>query len=119
MLPRNKDLKPRARELRNSTTKQENRLWYDFLRKHRLQFYRQKVIGHYIADFYCPKARLIIELDGLQHGEKEAVEYDAIRTEWFNALGLSVLRFSNREVDDWFEGVCQRIEGAIFGQNGG
>jgi len=116
MLPRNKDLKIRAREFRKEATNQENHLWYDFLKKHHLQFYRQRVIGNYIVDFYCPSAKLVIELDGSQHYEKEAMEYDAIRTEYLNALDLSVLRFSNREVDHSFEAVCQRIERAILSQ---
>jgi len=116
MLPRNKNLKIRSRELRKDATKQENHLWYDFLRKHRLQFYRQMIIDSYIVDFYCPRAKLVIELDGSQHYEKEAMEYDALRTEYLNALDLSVLRFSNREIDDYFEAVCQSIERAILSQ---
>jgi len=116
MLPRNKRLKIRSGELRKGATKQENHLWYDFLRKHHLQFYRQRIIGSYIVDFYCPRAKLVIELDGSQHHEKESVEYDAIRTEYLNALGLSVLRFTNGEVDDNFEAVCQSIEKAILSQ---
>jgi len=116
MLPRNKNLKMRARELRNNATKQEEHLWYNFLRKHRLQFYRQRIIGSYITDFYCPKVKLVIELDGAQHYEKEALEYDEIRTEYLNAAGLFVLRFTNREIDDNFEAVCQAIEGTILSQ---
>ena len=116
MLPRNKRLKDRAKELRKHATKQENRLWYDFLRKYRLQFYRQRIIDNYIVDFYCPKAKLVIELDGPQHYEKEAVEYDTLRTEILNSLGLSVLRFSNREIDEHFDAVCHGIERAILSQ---
>jgi len=116
MLPRNKNLKIRAKELRNNATKQENHLWYEFLRKYYLQFYRQKIIGNYIVDFYCPKAKLVIELDGSQHYEKEALEYDALRTEYLNSIGLYVLRFSNREIDDYFNPVCQRIEKIILSQ---
>ncbi|MCL2562974.1 MAG: endonuclease domain-containing protein [Oscillospiraceae bacterium] len=114
MLPRNKNLKPRSSELRNNATKQENRLWYDFLRKRRPPFYRQRIIGNYIVDFYCPKAKLVIELDGAQHYEDEAMEYDMLRTEYLNSCGLSVLRFSNKEVDACFEGVCQSVERAIL-----
>ena len=116
MLPRNKNLKVRARELRKEATKQENRLWYDFLRKHPVQFYRQRIIDNYIIDFYCPRAKLVIELDGSQHYEKEAMEYDALRTEYLNALDLSVLRFSNGEIENGFEAVCRRIESAILSQ---
>jgi len=74
MIPRNKSLKNLARKLRNNATKQENHLWYDFLRKHPQQFYRQRIIGNYIVDFYCPTAKLVIELDWSQHYEKEACE---------------------------------------------
>ena len=116
MLPRNKDLKNHSRELRNSATKQENHLWYDFLKKHHLQFYRQRIIGNYIVDFYCPKAKLVIELDGAQHYEKEALEYDALRTRYLHSLELRVLRFLNEDIDGCFESVCQHIETTILSQ---
>ena len=115
-LPRNKKLKPHSTELRNNATKQENHLWYDFLKKHRLQFYRQRVIDNYIVDFYCPKAKLVIELDGAQHYENDAIGYDAVRTEYLNALGLFVLRFSNQDVNDCFDNVCHMIERTILSQ---
>ena len=110
MLPRDKKLKECSRELRNNATKQENHLWYDYLRHHCKQFYRQRIIGRYIVDFYCPKAKLVIELDGSQHYEDDAQEYDRIRTEYLTALGLHVLRFSNADVDKNFQGVCLEIE---------
>ena len=116
MIPRNKKLRGRSTELRNNATKQENHLWYDFLRKYHLHFYRQRIIGNYIVDFYCPKAKLVIELDGSQHYEKDALEYDNIRTEYLNALGLYVLRFSNSDIDKHFEAVCQDIERVILSQ---
>ena len=116
MIPRNKKLRNRSTELRNNTTKQENHLWYDFLKKCRLQFYRQRIIGNYIVDFYCPQAKLVIELDGSQHYEKEAVEYDSIRTEYLNSLGLQVIRFSNMDIDNNFDAVCQVVEETILSQ---
>ena len=116
MIPRNKSLRDRSSELRNNTTKQENHLWYDFLKKCRLQFYRQRIIGNYIVDFYCPKAKLVIELDGSHHFEKENSEYDFIRTEYLNSLGLRVIRFSNRDIDNNFSAVCQAVEEAILSQ---
>ena len=116
MLPRNKSLIKNSNELRNNPTKQENHLWYDFLRKHNLHFYRQRIVGSYIVDFYCPKAKLVIELDGSQHFEKENAEYDAIRTEYLNSLGLYVLRFSNRDINYNFDGCCQYIEETILSQ---
>ena len=109
MIPRNKNLKQISNDLRNNATKQENHLWYDFLRNYPLQFYRQKIIGPYIVDFYCPKAKLIIELDGMQHYEKDAIVYDNNRTKAFEELNLCVIRFSNYEIDNNFESVCEKI----------
>ena len=97
-------------------TKQEKHLWYDFLKQHPLQFYRQRIIGNYIVDFYCPKANLVIELDGSQHYESDIVEYDKIRTEYLNALELCVLRFSNRDIDNNFNATCKIIEERILSQ---
>jgi len=116
ILPRNKNLKTQSSLLRHNTTKQENRLWYDFLKKHNLQFYRQRIIGNYIVDFYCDKVKLVIELDGSQHYEDETKEYDKLRTEYLNSLGILVLHFSNRDIDDNFEGVCKIIEETILSQ---
>ncbi|MCL2838337.1 MAG: endonuclease domain-containing protein [Oscillospiraceae bacterium] len=114
ILPRNKNLKTKSNILRNNTTKQENRLWYDFLKKHNLQFYRQRIIENYIVDFYCPNAKLVIELDGSQHYKEETAEYDVLRTEYLNSLDIHVLRFSNRDIENNFEGVCQSIEKTIL-----
>ena len=116
MISRNKSLRNHSTELRNNATRQENHLWYDFLKKCRLQFYRQRIIGNYIVDFYCPKAKLVVELDGTQHYEKEAVEYDSIRTKYLNSLELQVIRFSNKDIDDNFDAVCEVIEEAILSQ---
>ena len=110
LLPRDKNLKPRSTELRTNATKQEKRLWYDFLKRYSLHFYRQRIIGDYIVDFYCPKAKLVIEVDGSQHFEDDALEYDKVRTEFLNALDLHVIRFTNKEVDENFDGVCQMID---------
>ncbi|MBN1692080.1 MAG: endonuclease domain-containing protein [Dehalococcoidales bacterium] len=89
----------------------ERRLWLK-LKMRKLQglwFYRQKPIGSYIADFYCPKAKLVIEVDGGQHFENEAVEYDKARDEYMESLGLKVLRFTNTEVLDNIDGVLEVI----------
>ena len=80
LLPRDKKLRLRAAELRKNATMEENHLWYDFLRAYPVQFNRQRIIGEYITDFYCAKARLVIELDGMQHNTEFAMEYDSIRT---------------------------------------
>ena len=112
-LPRNKKLKLPARELRKKATKQENHLWYDFLSKFHLQFLRQYVINNYILDFYCHSAALAIELDGPQHYEEEAIEYDKARTEYLNGLGIAVLRFINKDLDINFNDVCKSIEDSV------
>ena len=78
----NKQLVPLAKQLRKEMTKEERHLWYDFLRNYPIRFSRQKVLGRYIADFYSAKAKLVIELDGSQHYESEAMEKDAERTEF-------------------------------------
>jgi very-short-patch-repair endonuclease len=109
LLPRDKTLKSYSRELRKNATKQENHLWYDFLRLCKPRFTRQRVIGKYIVDFYCHAAALVIELDGSQHYEPDAKEYDETRTAYLGALDLRVLRFANNEVDQDFEGVCTKI----------
>ena len=85
-------------------------MWYDFLRTYPLLFLRQKIIGGYIADFYCAKAGLIVEIDGSQHYQDEAAGYDAARTEYFGSLGLKVVRLSNIEVNKNFRGVCEYID---------
>ena len=111
ILPRNKKLRSRSTQMRSEPTPQERHLWYDFLRAARPQWNRQRIIGSYIVDFYCAKARLVIELDGGQHyNESGLIEYDRVRTEDLEALGLNVLRFTNPEVDHNFLAVCQKIQ---------
>lgn len=103
----------RARELRKNMTPQEKRLWYDFLRTYPVKFYRQRAIGNYIVDFYCSKARLVVELDGSQHYDPDNERYDAERTKQLEACGLRVLRFSNYDMARYFEGVCGTIDRAV------
>ena len=104
----------RAQELRKNATKEENHLWYDFLKGYPVQFNRQKPLGPYFADFYCDKAKLVVELDGSQHYEGDAPEYDAIRTEYLEKTeGLTVLRFTNRDIKTNFEGVCITIDQTV------
>lgn len=109
-LPRNKTLLGNARTLRREMTREERRLWYEFLRRHPLKFYRQKVLGDYIADFYCHQAKLVIELDGGQHYEPAGQQYDRVRTQALERMGLRVIRFSNLDVTRNFDGVCQQIQ---------
>ena len=112
-LPYNKNLIPFAKSLRKNATPQENHLWYDFLHSYRPRFQRQKAIDSYIADFYCEKARLIIELDGSQHFTPEGMTYDEARTCVLNAYGLTVLRFTNHQIDSEFRAVCTKIDAAV------
>ncbi len=98
-----------SKTLRKNMTKEEKRLWYDFLKLQPFTIHRQKVIGNYIVDFYCASAKLIIELDGAQHYEEKALKKDKERDQYLNGLGLSVLRYSNKDINENFEGVCADI----------
>ena len=111
--PRNEKLLTNARNLRKNMTKEERHLWYDFLRDYPIRFRRQEIIGSYIADFYCSSAALIVELDGSQHYEEAGIIHDQERTEYFESLGLRVLRFSNYDVMSNFRGVCEAIDLAV------
>ena len=113
VLPRIKKLRPFSTRLRKEATPEEKHLWYDFLRTYPVQVNRQRIIGAYIADFYCARARLVIELDGNQHLLTQAEEYDAIRTEYFSALEIMVLRFQNTQINVHFEDVCKTIDSTI------
>ncbi|MBP3657650.1 MAG: endonuclease domain-containing protein [Clostridia bacterium] len=103
---------PRAKELRKDMTPQEKRLWYDFLCHYPLRFQRQKVISSFIADFYCFRAKLVVEVDGSQHETIQGKEYDRMRSSVLERYGLKVIRFTNDEVDNHFRSVCCRIEAA-------
>ena len=110
-LPYNRNLKRTARSLRNNMTDAERKLW-KYIRKreiNNLQFYRQKVIGKYITDFYCHAAKLVIEVDGGQHYEEEGLEYDEQRDAFLEGLGLRVIRFSNLDVLKNIEGVIKKV----------
>ena len=109
----NTDLKELARDLRKNMTKQERRLWYDFLKNYPITINRQRPIECYIEDFFCYKAKLVIEVDGSQHFTKDGLEYDKIRTDILELYGLEVIRFSNYEVDSMFELVCDTIDRKI------
>ena len=107
-----------AKFLRKNATRHEKRLWYDFLSKHKLRFQRQKPIDNFIADFYCHKAKLIIELDGSQHYSEEGKAKDEFRTERLEAYDLTVIRFSNYQIDNNFLGVCKFIDMTVKKQLG-
>lgn len=99
-LYQNKIFKERRKELRNKSTETEKILW-DYLKSSKLggfKFIRQYSAGPYILDFYCPKIRLAIELDGNQHGEKDSILYDNDRTEYLESVNIKTIRFWNNEL---------------------
>lgn len=102
-----------AKNLRRNATPQEKHLWYDFLSTYEMRFQRQKATDDFIADFYCHKAKLVIELDGLQHDTGMGMRNDAIRTEILEGYGLRVLRIPNAEIDARFEDVCEVIDAVV------
>ncbi|MCX5847804.1 MAG: endonuclease domain-containing protein [Deltaproteobacteria bacterium] len=111
MLPFKKKLKPFARNLRSNMTDAEQLIWSKIRRKQigDLQFYRQKNIGHYIVDFYCPKGKLIVEIGGGQHYENDGMKKDRARDRYLQMLGFAVLRFSDIDVLKNIDGVVERI----------
>ncbi len=111
MLHYNKGLKSFSQQLRKNMTDAERRLWTRIRGKQLkgYQFYRQKIIGEYIVDFYCPKTKLIIELDGGQHYSEEGREKDRARDRFLEDTGLRVLRFSDRDVFENLQGVLEKI----------
>ncbi|MBR3965617.1 MAG: endonuclease domain-containing protein [Clostridia bacterium] len=109
----NKNLVPVARMLRKNMTKEEKHLWYDYLQKSEYKFTRQKIIGKYIADFYCPEADLIIEIDGSQHYTDEGIKYDAERTEFIENFNITVIRIKNTDINRNFIGVCTYLENVL------
>ncbi len=106
----NEEIVPTARMLRKCMTKEEKHLWYDFLNTYTIRFYRQKVLGKYIADFYCAEAQLVIELDGSGHYTEKGMQYDNERTAFLEGYGLTVIRISNKDIQDNFRGVCEYID---------
>lgn len=109
-MERNAKLTALAQNLRKKQTKEEAQLWYQYLRKYPVRFHRQYVIGNYIVDFYCHKAKLVIELDGSQHFEEKGQETDAQRDAFWGQQGLTVLRIPNNEINENFDCVCEYID---------
>ena len=109
----NKNLLENARELRKNMTPQEGKLWHMYLKNHTVKFYRQRVIDSYIVDFYCSRAKLIVEIDGSQHFTVSGKEYDTLRTEILEKYGLKVIRFTNADIDDNIHNVCEVIDKEI------
>lgn len=111
MLFYNAGLKRYSQDLRKNMTDAEKLLWSKLRRKQLkgLQVYRQRIIGNYIVDFYCPKASLVIEIDGGQHYTEEGLKKDKVRNTYIEGQGFKVLRFSDLEVLSNLEGVVEMI----------
>ena len=102
-----------AKQLRKNMTPWERHLWFDFLRSYPVRFRRQAVFGEYVADFYCAKANLVLELDGSQHYQQSVMEYDEKRTKELESFGVVVIRIPNNQVDHNFAGVCAYIDDVV------
>ena len=112
-IKKNHELLNIAKILRRNMTKQEKHLWYDFLQRYPIKTYKQRIIDNFIADFYCHKARLVIEIDGAQHYEHEVKKYDEKRTEYLESIGIKVIRILNGQINKDFENVCRYINSNI------
>lgn len=108
-MEKNSELTVFARQLRKNQTKEEATLWYNYLRMCKPRFHRQYVIGNYIVDFYCHKAKLVIEFDGSQHFDQGGIDSDRIRDAYLREQGLTVLRIPNNMIHQNFRGVCEQI----------
>ena len=111
VLEYNRKLKQASRDLRNNMTEAEKKLWYRIKSKqiNNLNFNRQKIIGNYIADFYCHQLKIVIEIDGGQHYMKDGLERDKARDEHIASLGIKTIRFTNIEVLNNIDGVIFKI----------
>ncbi len=112
-LPYNRKLVKRAKDLRRNMTAAEKKIWYEFLRLQSVRVLRQRPIDNYIVDFYCASAKLVIEIDGNTHSTEQEKEYDEIRTKVLEGYGLKVIRFTNDEVLNDFEYVCEKLKEII------
>ena len=113
MIHYSKNNKALSDSLRTNMTPEEKKLWYQCLRLFPVRFNRQKRLGNYIADFYCHKAKLVIELDGEQHYEESAKEYDESRTAFLNTYDILGVRYTNIELRANFKGICEDIENIL------
>lgn len=110
-------LQPQRKQLRENATPAEVMLWKALQRKQLAgrKFRRQHSIGNYIVDFYCPEEQLVVELDGAGHFTVLGQEYDQERDEYFESLGLKVIRFENYLVQQDLEGVLSGIRAKFRG----
>ena len=109
-LPYNPQLVERAKELRKNMTPAEKKLWKNYLKTFKFPVLRQRPIDNFIVDFYCAQLKLVIEIDGDSHFTEEGQDYDEARTGILQGYGLKMIRFTNDEVLNNLEGVCQEIE---------
>jgi len=109
-LPYNPKLNDRAKEMRKQMPRAEKILWFDFLKNSEHKFLRQRIIDNYIVDFYCSELNVVIELDWDSHYENWVQEYDNERTEILESYWLKVIRFTNDDVYNNFESVCEDIK---------
>ena len=116
-MPSSNILLRRSQTLRKEMTLEERILWYQFLKDHRFQWNRQKVLGPYIVDFYCKSRSLVVELDGSQHYDPTAQAYDQQRTQYLHSQGLTVLRFTNTDIKKNLSAVCEAINQACTLKN--
>lgn len=112
-LPRKRKLAILAHQLRINSTPAERKLWYRFLCSYPVPFRQQKVIGIYIVDFFCNTVRLSIELDGSQHYEEDNKQHDLFRTRYLELLEVKELRFSNYDIWNNFDDVCEAIHNEV------
>ncbi len=109
-IPKKNKLLETARYLRRKMTPHERKLWYCYLRKYPVKIYKQRIIDSFVVDFYCASAKLVIEIDGIQHLTRNGIQHDRERTKILEQYGLQVVRFTNLEIDDEFPKVCNTID---------
>ena len=112
-LPYNQNLIELARNMRQNPTPAERKLWHEYLRDVSVRVLRQKPIARFIVDFYCASIKIAIEIDGEQHYTESGTIYDIERSAILAGYGIEVIRFTNQEVMNDFEGVCQQIADSI------
>ncbi|MGP1388034.1 MAG: endonuclease domain-containing protein [Thainema sp.] len=113
-LPYNPALIARAKELRKNMTPAEKKLWYQYLKTFKHRVLKQRPIHHFIVDFYCPALKLIIEIDGDSHSTEEAQAYDQERSQILEGYDLQVMRFTNQQVLNEFNAVCETLNRLII-----
>ncbi|MGA2507081.1 MAG: endonuclease domain-containing protein [Chitinispirillaceae bacterium] len=117
-LPYNPALVDNAKKMRANRTPAEKKLWFGFLRTFPFRVLRQRPIDHFVADFYCPKLSLVIEIDGGGHLSPSSIAYDKNRSSILEVYGLRVERFTNKDIFDNFEAVCRKLSAKVSSSRG-